>query len=206
MIGVAPGANAAILPEHVQKIPAEVFAPGEWLLVAGLEIPIGTVTAVVHRAARVGMKVVLNPAPSDSRLLKAGILHAVDVITPNRVELWQLTGISTGDEEGILEAAASLRAHGPRAVVVTLGAEGCLIAEENAVRRIPAHQVKAIDTVGAGDAFSGALAVALAEGRSLVEASGWASAAAALAVTLPGAQTALPTRAEIDRLASMRIA
>ena len=80
------------------------------------------------------------------------------------------------------------------------GRRGCLVAAVDAERRsIPAPRVEAVDTVGAGDAFNGALAVALAERRSLVEAAAWASAAAALAVTQPGAQAALPFRDAIDR-------
>ena len=84
--------------------------------------------------------------------------------------------------------------------MITLGAEGCLIVEEGSSRGIPAPRVEAVDTVGAGDAFNGALATALAEGRPLHEAASWAAAAAALAVTKPGAQSALPTRDAIDAL------
>ncbi len=90
---------------------------------------------------------------------------------------------------------------GPTAVVITLGAQGCLVRIANGIWSFAAPRVEAVDTVGAGDAFNGALAVALAEGRALIDAAAWANAAAALAVTQPGAQSALPVREAIDRLA-----
>ena len=94
-----------------------------------------------------------------------------------------------------------LREMGPAAVVITLGSRGCQVIADKS-RLIPAPAVEAVDTVGAGDAFNGALAVALAEGRPLEEAAQWANAAAALAVTRPGAQAALAFRDSIDQLAA----
>jgi ribokinase len=92
---------------------------------------------------------------------------------------------------------------GAGSVVITLGGQGCLVASgAQEPRSVPALPVEVVDTVGAGDAFSGALAVALAEGRSLLEAAAWSNAAAALAVTQPGAQSALPFRVAIDRFAA----
>ena len=99
-------------------------------------------------------------------------------------------------------SARSLLGDGVKAVVVTLGGEGAMIVTGEGLTRIAPVPVDVVDTVGAGDAFNGALAVALAEGRSLIEAARWASAAGALAVTKPGAQGGLPTRAAIDLLAS----
>jgi ribokinase len=202
MIGVAPGANAWLGPDDVERLPAGLFCPEGLLLVAGLEIPIETAARAVRRASEVRMRVVLNPAPAFESLTAAGFLHAVDAITPNRVELGMLTGCDTSQPEGVVEAARALRAEGVRAVVVTLGSDGCMIVADTGVARIPSHAVDAVDTVGAGDAFTAALAVALAEGRSLAEAANWANAAGALAVTKPGAQASLPYRLEIDRLAS----
>jgi ribokinase len=146
------------------------------------------------------MTTVLNPAPADRALLDGGLLAQVDVLTPNQEEAREITGLpsETADEAAI--CARSLMARGARSVIVTLGAQGCLVVEHNAVRLVPACQVEVVDTVGAGDAFNGALAVALAEGRPLAEAAAWACAAGALAVTKPGAQGALPRRAEIERL------
>jgi ribokinase len=205
MIGVAPGANAMLGAGDVDRLPDDLFRPGDVLLVAGLEIPLDAVARAVQRGATAGMRVVINPAPVEEPLSGSGFLNAAEVITPNRVELGQVTGCDTSDDDGLIGAVRRLGGAGVRGVVVTLGAEGCLVAVGGGIRRIPAHPVRAVDTVAAGDAFNGALAVALAEGRPLAEAAAWANAAAALAVTLPGAQSALPTRDEIDRLAGSAV-
>ena len=97
-------------------------------------------------------------------------------------------------------------AMGAGCVVMTLGSRGCQSSTAKPSRLIPAPRVEAVDTVGAGDAFNGALAVALAEDGTLDDAAAWANAAAALAVTRPGAQAALPVRDAIDRLAATRSA
>lgn len=205
MIGVAPGANACLGPDDVDRLPDDLFRPDTLLLVAGLEVPPGAVARAVRRGADAGMIVVLNPAPALAGLSDAVALGDLDVITPNRHELAQLTRLSMKDEPGVIAAAHGLRATGPRAVLVTLGAGGCLVLGPGGPERIPSHPVRVVDTVGAGDAFNGALAVALAEGRLLPEAAAWANAAAALATTRPGAQTALPLRNEIDRLFAPRL-
>ncbi|WP_406695810.1 ribokinase [Singulisphaera sp. Ch08] len=206
MIGVAPGANAHLAPAAIDRLADSVFKPGEVLL-AGLEVPLETVARAVHRAHRAGMYVILNPAPADIRLLDSEILREVDLLTPNHLEVQALAGRPNRDDpDGIRQAAEALFARGVGAVVVTIGKEGCLVFSRDAAgvtcRAIEAFLVDAIDTVGAGDAFNGALATAIAEGRPLFESAVWASAAAALAVTQPGAQTALAQRATIDRLAA----
>lgn len=200
MIGVAPGANARLTAEDIDGLPADLFDPGAVLLIAGLEVPAEAVAAAVRRGSGAGMTVVLNPAPAVSLPALKGCLAGVDVITPNRGELGLLTGLETHDGNALQAAATALRRCGPRCVVVTLGSAGCLVVDGDSARRIPPHDVRAVDTVAAGDAFSGTLAVALAEGMALHDAAVWANAAAALAVTRAGAQAALPTRAAIDRL------
>lgn len=197
LIGVAMGANAQLSASDIEALPDDVFAEG--VLLVSLEIPIDAVVRAVERAHRGGMTVVVNPAPADLRLVETGVLAMIDVLTPNETEAELLTGEDIDDPGA---AADALRAQGAKSVVVTLGGRGCLVLANETRTLIPAYRVDVIiDTVGAGDAFNGALAVALAEGRSLVEAASWASAAAAIAVTKPGAQGALPTRDAIDRLA-----
>jgi ribokinase len=205
MIGVASGANHRLGGHDIDCLPDSVFQAGDVLL-AGLEVPVETAARAIERGARAGMRVILNPAPvpSSSEVNIAALLSFVDVLTPNRVEALALAGVDgyTDSDPDWNDCALRLLSAGARAVVITLGADGCLVATGASRVRVPAPSVEAIDTVGAGDAFNGALAVALAEKRSLPEAAVWASAAAALAVTRAGAQSALPDRGAIDALAA----
>ena len=172
------------------------------MLLACLEVPVPTVARGLGRAKAAGMTTVLNPAPADPAILEGDLLRSVDVLTPNQEEAAALIGRPAGTIEEAIEAAKALRERTGCDLVVTLGEDGCLVLPRAGRQNlVPAPRVEAVDTVGAGDAFNGALAVALAEGRSLVEAAAWACAAGALAVTRPGAQGALASRAEIDRLA-----
>jgi ribokinase len=198
LIGISMGANAHLKPEDIDALPESVFDPCGVLL-ASLEVPIETVVRAVDRAHAGGMTVVVNPAPGDRRLADLGALPKVDVLTPNESEAEVLTGRHLDDPAAVADA---LRAEGVKAVVITLGGEGCLVVDESGRTPIAARKVDVVDTVGAGDAFSAALAVALSEGRSLRDAAAWAVAAAAIAVTKPGAQGALPSREAINRLAA----
>jgi ribokinase len=202
MIGVAPGANQRLSPEDIERLPGAVFREGDVLLV-GLEIPVPTAIRAMARGSAEGMTVVLNPAPAPSLPPHAvrELLSAADVLTPNRVEALVLAGMDGATNIDIARCSRRLLELGASAVVITLGSEGCLVDSGGEIHRIGAPRVEAVDTVGAGDAFSGALATALAEHIPLPRAAVWASAAAALAVTKPGAQSALPYRAEIDSLA-----
>lgn len=203
MIGVASGANAALSAADIEGLPDALFIENRLLLIAGLEVPIDAVNTAIARAKRTSMTIILNPAPIPHNLADSVMLGQVDVLTPNRGELALLTGIDTRNTDGLERAARTLQTG---SLIVTLGSEGCLIFHKGRTRKIPAHKVNAVDTVGAGDAFNGALAVALAEGRDFEEAAAWATAAAAIAVTSPGAQSALPSREEIDRQARTRYA
>ena len=111
-----------------------------------------------------------------------------------------LTGIKVRDTNAAAKAAEVLLARGVENVIITLGSRGAFVAGAGVRQMIPAYKVKAIDTTAGGDVFNGALAVALAEGRSLLEAARFATAAAAISVTRLGAQTSAPTRREIDKL------
>lgn len=205
LIGVAMGANAGLTPGWIDEIPAEVFEPPGVLLVS-LEVPMEVVRRAIERANLAGIRVVLNPAPMPPGLWAGGDPPRVDVLTPNQSEAQALSGSAEplpDDFERWIERLRGPEWHGS-AVVLTLGSRGCLVVDRGTGTAIPAFPVEAVDTVGAGDAFNGALAVGLAEGLSLVEAATRASAAAALAVTRPGAQGALPSRAEIDRMVASR--
>ena len=205
MIGVASGANHRLSPQDIDRLSDSVFRAGDVLLV-GLEIPIETAARAIERGARAGMRVVLNPAPVPERAdaITPGLLSLVDVLTPNRLEALALAGLCpNADSEPDWNGCADrLLGAGAHAVVITLGDLGCLVATPGKKCKVAAPRVDAIDTVGAGDAFNGALAVALSEGRALEDAATWAGAAAALAVMQPGAQSALPYREAIDRMAA----
>ena len=210
LIGVAPGASLHLGPDDVDRLPDAAFDPGDGTraaFLASLEVPVETVARGLARARSAGLIAILNPAPADPSPALRAILADVDVLTPNQEEARTLTGLPTDTAEQAARAAEALLGLGPRAVVITLGAAGCLCVtrEGDSSGLIPAPIVEAVDTVGAGDAFNGALAVALAEGRPPIEAAAWACAAGALAVTRPGAQGGLPVREEIDRLASLRL-
>ncbi|WP_406633385.1 ribokinase [Amycolatopsis sp. WGS_07] len=185
-IVVAPGANSRLQLADAQL---ERIAEADVVL-AQLEVPLSAVQAAAH-ARRSGARMVLNAAPS--RPLPDLDL---DVLVVNEHEAADLAGTSGTPEE----LARILQRRAP-AVVITLGAAGCVVAEQETVQ-LPGFRVSPVDTTGAGDTFCGVLAAALAEDRPLREAAERAGAAAALAVTRPGAQSAVPTAAEVAAFAT----
>jgi ribokinase len=198
LISVAAGANAHLTEQDLEALPEEVFSAASVFLTC-LETPLPTVAVGLRRAKRAGLLTILNPAPACREILDAGLLKLVDVLTPNEGEAALLAGTSAShadDEAAAVRAARLLQAQGCQQVIVTRGSAGCLVVAEE-VTHIPAVSVRAIDATAAGDAFNGALAAALSEGRSLCEAAQWANAAAAVSVTRRGAQPSLPSRAEI---------
>ena len=194
VIAVAPGANAQLRPEDLTALEA-IVEPGDVVLVQ-LEIPLETVRAAVSLAQRHLARVILNPAPA--RALPEAWVADVSVLTPNEHEAAALTGLEGGTAEAWGRIAAALHARGVRDVLITLGAAGAFVSTEGAVVRLPAFVVDAVDTTAAGDVFNGALAVALTEGRDVIGAARFANAAAALAVTKPGARDSAPSRVDID--------
>ncbi len=198
-IAVASGANSSLSPADIDAATATIHAAD--IVLVQLEIPLDAVQRAVDLAAAAGRRVILNPAPAQP--LSDELLAQLAVLTPNETEAALLTGIEVHDVESAKEAANCLLTRGVPAVIITLGSRGCVVAQANdtaAPTHLPSHPVAAIDTVAAGDVFNGALAVALAEGRRLLDAAAFASSAAAIAVTRPGAQSSAPHRAEIDSL------
>jgi ribokinase len=195
-IAVAGGANGRLSPADVRKA-ARAFANAS-VVVMQLETPLETVQAAAVLAAKHGVPVILNPAPA--RPLPDKLLKRVSILTPNETEAELLTGVKVDSEAAAAQAADRLLAKGVQAVILTLGARGAFVANAGGKRLVPTFKVKAVDTTAAGDIFNGALAVALAEGMSLVEAARFGCAAAAISVTRPGAQPSAPRRAEIEKL------
>lgn len=194
-IAVASGANGALSPADV-NFARKVIESAD-ILVLQLEVPLETVRAAAEIAANAGVKVILNPAPAC--LLGDDILKHVTIITPNESEAELLTAIKVVDEKSAERAAQALIDKGVETVLVTLGPKGVWIKTRNISQLVPGFVVKAVDSTAAGDVFNGALAVALAEKKSLLEAARFANAAAALSVTKLGAQPSAPTRQEIEK-------
>lgn len=187
-IVVSPGANMALRPEHLDG----ALIASAAVVLAQLEVPVETVTAAARACSGT---FILNPAPA--RTLPDDLLERVDILVPNRVELAFLVGSSRPG--GVDEVTGLARGLGHRGVtVVTMGSAGAVVVDGDGVIEVPAPTVEAVDPTGAGDAFCGALAHGLSRGMELVDAVELAVTAGALAVTRPGAQTAMPTGAEVN--------
>ncbi len=194
-IGVASGANGRLAPADVAAA-ADAIASAA-VLIMQLETPLETVKAAAQIASGKA-RVILNPAPAQP--LGDDLLACVSVLTPNETEAELLTGVKVEDEATAERAARALRTRGVPVVIITLGARGVYVSSESFSGMVPGFKVQAVDTTAAGDVFNGALAVALAEQRSLPDAVRFANAAAAISVTRLGAQPSAPTRAEIDQM------
>ena len=195
-IAVAGGANGELSPTDVGK--AKNLFASAGMLVMQLETPLATVQAAADLAAKASVRVILNPAPA--RTLPDKLLKKVSIITPNETEAELLTGIKVDSEAAASKAADKLLTRGVKTVIITLGSRGAFVAGEGVRKLVPGFKVKAVDTTAAGDVFNGALAVALGEGRPVIEAVRFANAAAAISVTRPGAQPSAPARKEIELL------
>ncbi|WP_420454356.1 ribokinase [Rubrivirga sp.] len=195
---VASGANGRLAPDDVEAA-RSLFEAADVVLLQ-LEVPVETVERAAALATEVGARVVLNPAPA--RPLSDALLASVDVLTPNESEAAALSGVAVTDRASAGQAARALVARGARHVVVTLGADGALSVSAERERHVPAPAVRAVDTTGAGDAFNGALAFALARGQSVDDALLLANAVGAAAVTQRGAQAAMPTLDQVAVYAS----
>jgi len=196
MIVVCGGANDLMMPQDVDRARQAIVEAD--ILVVQLEIPMETVEHAVRMAHDASVKVLLNPAPG--RQLSAELLSRVDILTPNETEAQIITELSVENLGEAKAAARALLASGVGVAVITLGAVGALIVTSDEVEHVPGRKVKVVDTTGAGDAFNGALAVALAEGKGLPEAVAFANAAAALQVTKLGTAPAMPYRNEVEAL------
>jgi len=198
-IGVASGANALLSVADIERARDVISSAG--VLLIQLETPIETVKAAVQLAAR-GARVILNPAPAQP--LDDEVLRHVSILTPNESEAELLTGVTIENEAGAATAATKLLARGVETVLITLGSRGAFVATHEFCEIIPGFSVTPVDTTAAGDVFNGALAVALAEKKSMCEAVRFANAAAALSVTRLGAQPSAPYRHETEAFLSTR--
>lgn len=197
VISVASGANYRLSPADVDRADSALRSAD--MVVVQLETPLPVIAYVAQKAAALGVPVILDPAPAPNEPLPAEILALITYIKPNETEASRLTGIDVTDADSARRAAEKLISLGPKAVIVTLGKSGALIVEKGKEPvLIPSKQVAAVDATAAGDCFSGALAVALAQGRPIADAARFAAAAAAVSVTRLGAQPSLPTLDEVE--------
>lgn len=170
------------------------------LLLMQLESDLDTVYYAAQKCREHGIPFVLNPAPF--RPLPEGLPELCTYLTPNQTEARQLLGLPADDPTEDGEIARRIHALGVKTVIMTLGGDGAMIVTDGVCKRIPGIRVNAVDTTGAGDTFSAAFCVALAEGKSVEEAVGFANVAAGLAVTKYGVVEGIPTRKEIDAYGS----
>ncbi len=196
MIVVAPGANT-----HIDKTlidGAKSLIVNADVILMQFEIPLEINEYVLDIVREEVNKpiIVLNPAPAFK--VSSKMLEGVDVVTPNRSEAEIITDIKIRDTSDLEIAANRLLSMGVKNVVFTLGADGAAIANRDGMKIVPSFKVNAVDTTGAGDAFNGALGVALGEGFPIVEAVRFANAAAAISVTRIGTAPSMPTREELE--------
>lgn len=194
-IVVASGANMDLLPEDIDRIGS--FSRFD-IVLCQLEIPLQTVEYIATKARRDGAKFVLNPAPACK--LPDSLLSCVDILTPNETEAEIISGIKVTDTESAAAAARKIMETGVGQVIVTLGSKGSLLCSDKEQTLVPAFKVRAVDTTAAGDIFNGALCVALSEGKEMVNAIRFASAASSISVTRKGAQASAPYRDEVNRI------
>ena len=188
---VIPGANGRVNKTDVERLSSHLTGADSLLL--QLEVPIAAVKAAAQSAQKLGVRVILDPAPASSDL-PIDLYPLIDILTPNQTEAEQLVGFPIESPALVVEAATLLQQRGARTVVIKLGAKGGFCATPDEAFFFPAFRVATIDTVAAGDAFNGGLAAALAEGLPLREAVTWGAAAGALAASQSGAQSSLPNR------------
>lgn len=193
---VVSGANMALDESDVTRC-AGLLEDAHVLLLQ-MEVPLEASLAAARAARQHDVTVIFDPAPASP--LPDDAYALFDLITPNEVETEILLGMRPTTVEQAQEAATLLVKRGARAAIVKMGAQGAAFATAQESGFIAGFQVAAIDTVAAGDAFNGGLAVALADGQPLPDATRWACAAGALATTRHGAVPAMPHRAEVLEL------
>lgn len=194
-IVVASGANADVTVSDIDSVADIIKSSG--ILLLQLEIPMDAVVRAAEIAFEAGVQVVLNPAPATS--LPAELLKCVSILIPNETEASAISGIDINNLETASAAAERLKGMGVREVIITMGSRGSMVCDGECTF-VPAVKVNAVDTTAAGDTFCGGVCVALSEGKDLLEAVRFATAASSIAVQRPGAQDSVPSRCEVDKL------
>ena len=194
---VIPGANGNINEADVTRL--QKLLPKTSLLLLQLEIPLKAVEMAAKEAKKLGVTVMLDPAPAPETLPDS-LYSSIDIITPNQTEAEKLVGFPLENSEMIKKAADVLLKRGVKIVIIKLGEKGAFYATKNEQGFVSPIIVKSMDTVGAGDGFNGGVAAALDRGLSLKEALKWGTIVGALTTTKEGAQTALPDLETVQQL------
>jgi ribokinase len=202
MISVAPGANAKLNPQEIEK--NETIVKNAATVVVQMELPIETIQKCFQIASKGKVIKILNPAPL--KPIPKDLLNQIDIIIPNEGELFHLHSLlnleklTVSQDQKIIQASKDISKLGINTIITTLGSKGSMIYQSNPERitKIPAYKVNAIDTVGAGDCFNGVLASKVTQGETIVDAVKYATAAASIAVTRRGAQQSMPFAIEIQ--------
>jgi len=198
-IVIASGALDHLTPEHVAAFAPQLAAAQ--IAVISLEIPLPTALAALRTAHALGTRTLLNPAPAQA--VPTDAWQHIDILTPNRIEAAILLGHAPDADESAEDLARQLRDNGVGTVVITLGGDGCLIQDARGTRTLAAAAPRAIvDTTGAGDSFTAALAVAIAEGESTDAAAEFAARAGAHTVAVAEVIPALPHRRDLQDTAA----
>ena len=194
VIVVAPGANLKLSPEDIKKARSVIASSGA--VATQLEVPLETVEFAARLANDTGVPFILDPAPAQK--LSDELLRKVDVLTPNETEAEILTGIKVTDENSAQIAVKELLNRGVKAVILTMGSKGYVLATKDGAQFISSVKVDAVDATAAGDAFTGSLAVGMARGKTLKDAALFANYVAALSVTKMGAQSSMPDAGQVE--------
>ncbi len=190
------GANKLMDAAFVDQVEPQIARSD--VVMSVLELPAAAAARAMALGRKHGVRTILNPAPATR--LGDDVLATVDVLTPNETELRILLGLDPGDPRPTVELAHALRSRGAGNLIVTMGENGALVLTDHEQFIVPRVPVEVVDTTGAGDAFNSGLAVALAEGRPLLEAVRFANCAGALACTKLGVIPGLAPRAEVEAL------
>ncbi|HEY9767118.1 MAG TPA: ribokinase [Coleofasciculaceae cyanobacterium] len=201
-ISCAAGANNLVRDKEIEQF--KILLPKAKIALLELGIPLATVLTAAREAKAHDCLLILDPAPITSNLPEE-LYSLVDIITPNEIEASQLVGFTVDGVTTAKQAASFLHQMGVKNVIVTLGSQGSIYSNEAEDFWIKPIAVPVVDTVAAGDAFNGALAVALASGKSIKEAVQWATVAGALAVTKNGAQSSLPNLNSFQQLLNRQV-
>ena len=194
-IVVVPGACDQLTTAEIDRARDRIAASAVFL--TQLEQPLALAEHALKLARSLGVTTILNPAPAT--MLPDSIYRLCDYLTPNESEASLLTGLPVKNRSQAEQAAEALLGKGARNAIITLGEQGALVKNQNGTVHVPAFQAgPVVETTGAGDAFAGGFAVALAEGKEIVEATRFACVAACISVTRPGTAPSMPRRHEVD--------